>query len=121
MFISLFFRELSALRSDASSRSSDKDDMSSAKYVERKFRQFGFDKVEIENHEIVVTSPDPLHPNRLEIMSADGSSKKNYTFHGGFKTKGSNSSKNDAQEVQIDFSPAGSVKVRQMKLKQFLM
>jgi hypothetical protein len=49
-------------------------------------------------------------------MSADGSSKNNYTFHGSFETKGSNSGKSEPQEIELDFLPPGTAKVMEMNV-----
>ncbi|XP_053404532.1 glutamate carboxypeptidase 2-like [Mercenaria mercenaria] len=108
--IATYARELSLLASVDVSTSSERIDKVTAQYVEKKFKQFGFDKVEIEEHNIVVTSPDPLHPNRLEILSTDGSTRRNYTFHEVSDTKGVNSDPGiaDIPATFMDFSPSGN-------------
>ncbi|KAL4220259.1 hypothetical protein ACF0H5_020666 [Mactra antiquata] len=76
--------ELSALQK---SSTVERLDRSSAEYVAGQFRKYGVDRVNIEEHSIVVTSPDPDNPNRLEILSPDGATRQNFTFTKGVKSR----------------------------------
>lgn len=58
-------------------------DINAIRFIQSEFTKYGLDKVQVEDYNVVVTSPDPSNPNRLEVVSTAGEVKLNMTFDQG--------------------------------------
>ena len=61
--------------------SKDKNDDDAVNIVKSEFTRYGLDKVTVEEYDVVVTYPDPNHPNVLMIINQNGLVDLNVTFN----------------------------------------
>ncbi|XP_069104566.1 aminopeptidase NAALADL1-like [Argopecten irradians] len=91
-------------------------DENSANFVKSEFTKYGLDKVSTEEYDVVVTSPNPVQPNRLEVITSAGQVKLNLTFGIGQKPnvnrrKRAGNEETTSHPVQpyVAFAPSGNV------------
>ncbi|XP_033760939.1 aminopeptidase NAALADL1-like [Pecten maximus] len=93
-------------------------DENTVNFVKSEFTKYGLDKVSIEEYDVVVTYPNPVQPNRLEVITSAGQVKLNLTFGVGQRSK-VNRRKRAAEDVEetkdppvlpyVAFAPSGTV------------
>ncbi|KAL5004027.1 hypothetical protein ScPMuIL_017483 [Solemya velum] len=87
-------------------------------HIRSEFNKFGLDKVDIQNHNIVVTYPDPERPNHLEIINSSGNVELNVSLGSierdqdqpVFQSPQNDSMTNRVLYPYVAFSPPGVVK-----------
>ena len=81
----------------------------------------------VEKYEVVVTSPDPVRPNELEVLYTNGSTLRHFVFesnlaflNGSAENSGRTNSEqgdspaDDWKFPHVAFSPSGIAEVRRM-------
>ncbi|OWF51898.1 N-acetylated-alpha-linked acidic dipeptidase-like protein [Mizuhopecten yessoensis] len=93
-------------------------DENTVSFVKSEFTKYGLDKISVEEYDVVVTYPNPVQPNRLEVITSAGQVKLNLTFGSGQRSSVDKKKRgaDDVEEMRkhlvepyVAFAPSGTV------------